>query len=115
MSHSRPRSMKGYGMWFIRKPFDLEVGDWVLSHGDGRTTYPAKIILIDDKEVILSGGHKLNKTGLLARIESGNVNNAPNGVLVEDVKAALKDYGRLRVETWSDYARGLHKHKEDRE
>ena len=99
--------MNGYGMWQIRKPFDLEVGDWVLTHGNGRITFPAKIIHVDEKEVILSYGLKLNRTGLLALIVQGNVNNAPNGVLVEDVKAALKDYGRLKVETWSDYARRL--------
>ena len=107
MSHGRAKSKFGYGMWQIRKPFDLEVGDWVLSHGDGKTTYPAKIIHLDNEEVILSGGNRLNRAGLIARIEQGNVNNAPNGVLVADVKNALKDYGRLRVQTYADWAKEL--------
>jgi hypothetical protein len=117
MSHSRARGRFGQdAMWRIQKPFNLEIGDWVLSHGNGRLVYPAKIIHIDDKEVLLSNSHKLNRTGILARIVEGNINHAPRGVLVQDIKDVLNDlkhsYGMLRVETYADWAMELQKEEQ---
>lgn len=114
MSHTRSRSRFGQDkIWFIRKPVNLEVGDWVLTHGDGKTSFPQKIILIDGEEVVFSGGKRLNKRGILARIAEGNVNNAPRGVAVAEIKCALLDYGRLRVQTYADWAMELKEEKDN--
>ena len=106
MSHGRVRSRFGYGMWKIRKPFDLKVGDLVLSHGDGRITYPSKITAIDATEVELDGTRKLTKNCLLAKIEHSK-GSAPLGIPIVDIKDALDDYGRLRVQTYADWAKEL--------
>lgn len=85
----------------------------MLTNGDGKTSFPQKIILIENEEVVFSGGKRLNRIGILARIAEGNINNAPRGVPVVEIKAALMDYGRLYVETYSDWAMKLQRHKED--
>ena len=110
MTHTRTRSRFGYGEWHIRQPFCLKIGDWVLTHGDGRIAYPAEITAINDTEVELDGTRTLTINCLLAQIEIGNVRNAPLGIPIIDIKDALKDYGRLRVQTYADYARILQEH-----
>lgn len=115
MSHGSGRAPKMYdGSWIrIRKPFDVKVGDWVFTHGNGEVVYPSRISSIRGTLIVLDESRTINKKGLLAVIDQKRFPSMPIGVKVHEIKAALEDYGRLQVMTYSRYATEVLKFKDD--
>lgn len=114
MSHDRARSKYKTTLIIISKPFDLKLNDIVFTHGNGIRTRPSRITALRDKQVQLDNSRIINKTGLIAKYVSGDIRFlAPVDIEVADIMLALKDYGRLYITSYSDYARKLMDYKEN--